>query len=76
LGPDIQPPFKPGAGWHMKIVRKFLRNAAVGATDGLIAAGVALSIIVAVDGFGVRLNSKYPSMNSFLKSALQHVIAF
>ena len=49
----------------MKIVRKFLRNAAVGATEyGLIAAGV---VIVAVDGFSVRLNSKYPSMNSFLK---------
>jgi pilus assembly protein Flp/PilA len=34
---------------------------------GLIAAGIALAIITAVDGLGTRLNTKFASINSSLK---------
>ena len=34
---------------------------------GLIAAGIALAIIVVVNGLGTKLNSKFASINSSLK---------
>ena len=34
---------------------------------GLIAAGIALAIIAAVNGLGTKLNSKFTSINSSLK---------
>jgi pilus assembly protein Flp/PilA len=42
----------------------------VGATAieyGLIAAGISIAIIVAVNGLGTNLNAKYTSINSSLK---------
>jgi pilus assembly protein Flp/PilA len=53
----------------MKIVRKFLADES-GATAieyGLIAAGIALAIIAVVNGIGVKLNSKFSSINTSLK---------
>ena len=34
---------------------------------GLIAAGIALAIIVAVNGLGTKLNTKFASINTSLK---------
>ena len=34
---------------------------------GLIAAGIALAIIATVNGLGIKLNSKFASINSSLK---------
>ena len=48
---------------------KFLRDES-GATAieyGLIAAGISLSIIAAVNGLGTSLSSKFESINSSLK---------
>ena len=53
----------------MKTIRKFLQDES-GATAieyGLIAAGIALAIIAAVNGLGTKLNSKFTSVNSSLK---------
>lgn len=53
----------------MKTIRKFLTDGS-GATAseyGLIAAGIALAIIAAVNGLGTKLNSKFSSINSSLK---------
>jgi pilus assembly protein Flp/PilA len=55
------------------IMKKLLRAFAAdetGATAieyGLIAAGIALAIIAAVNGMGARLNTKFVSINSSLK---------
>jgi pilus assembly protein Flp/PilA len=52
-----------------KVLTEFLADES-GATAieyGLIAAGIALAIITAVDGLGSRLNSKFASINSSLK---------
>jgi pilus assembly protein Flp/PilA len=53
----------------MKLIRNFLADES-GATAieyGLIAAGIALAIIAAVDGIGSKLNTKFTSINSSLK---------
>ena len=53
----------------MKIIRRFLADEA-GATAieyGLIAAGIALAIIAAVNGLGTKLNAKFTSINGSLK---------
>jgi pilus assembly protein Flp/PilA len=55
--------------YGMSIIRKFLADE-TGATAieyGLIAAGIALAIIAAVNGLGTKLNSKFTSINSSLK---------
>jgi pilus assembly protein Flp/PilA len=52
-----------------KVLMAFLADES-GATAieyGLIAAGIALAIITAVDGLGNRLNTKFASINSSLK---------
>jgi pilus assembly protein Flp/PilA len=53
----------------MKTIRRFLADE-TGATAieyGLIAAGISLAIIAVVNGLGVRLNSRFTSINSSLK---------
>lgn len=53
----------------MKIPRQFLADES-GATAieyGLIAAGIALAIISAVNGLGGRLNAKFAAINASLK---------
>ena len=53
----------------MKTLRKFLADES-GATAieyGLIAAGIALAIIAVVNGIGVKLNTKFSSINTSLK---------
>jgi pilus assembly protein Flp/PilA len=48
---------------------KFLRDesAATAIEYGLIAAGIALAIIAAVNGLGTTLNDKFTSINTSLK---------
>ena len=48
---------------------KFLKDesAATAIEYGLIAAGIALAIIAAVNGLGTTLNNKFTSINSSLK---------
>lgn len=51
------------------IVRKFIKDES-GATAieyGLIAAGIALVIIAAVNGIGSKLNTKFSAINTSLK---------
>jgi pilus assembly protein Flp/PilA len=51
------------------IVARFLKDES-GATAieyGLIAAGISLAIIAAVNGLGTNLNTKFTSVNSSLK---------
>jgi pilus assembly protein Flp/PilA len=53
----------------MQLISRFLKNES-GATAieyGLIAAGIALAIIAAVNGLGTTLNGKFSSINSSLK---------
>jgi pilus assembly protein Flp/PilA len=53
----------------MRILRNFLRNEA-GATAieyGLIAAGISIAIIVAVNGIGTNLNNTFTSVQTQLK---------
>jgi pilus assembly protein Flp/PilA len=53
----------------MRLILKFWRDE-TGATAieyGLIAAGIALAIISAVDSLGSRLNTKFTSINTSLK---------
>ena len=53
----------------MALIKSFLRNES-GATAieyGLIAAGISLAIIAAVNGLGSKLNTKFTSINSSLK---------
>lgn len=53
----------------MKLVKQFLADES-GATAieyGLIAAGISLAIIAAVNGLGTKLNAKFTSINSSLK---------
>jgi pilus assembly protein Flp/PilA len=52
-----------------KLFARFLKDEA-GATAieyGLIAAGISLAIIAAVNGIGTNLNAKFTSINSSLK---------
>ena len=53
----------------MKIISRFLKDetAATAIEYGLIAAGIALVIIAAVNGLGSKLNTKFTSINSSLK---------
>jgi pilus assembly protein Flp/PilA len=53
----------------MKTIQRFLADE-TGATAieyGLIAAGIALAIIAAVNGLGSKLNTKFTSINTSLK---------
>lgn len=53
----------------MKEIRAFLADE-TGATAieyGLIAAGIALAIIAAVNGLGAKLNTKFVAVNTGLK---------
>jgi pilus assembly protein Flp/PilA len=53
----------------MRLLTKFWRDE-TGATAieyGLIAAGISLAIIAAVNGLGSKLNTKFSSINSSLK---------
>lgn len=53
----------------MMTLRKFLADE-TGATAieyGLIAAGIALAIIAAVNGLGTKLNTKFSNINTSLK---------
>jgi pilus assembly protein Flp/PilA len=55
--------------WHMKAFRKFLADE-TGATAieyGLIAAGISLAIIAAVNGLGTNVKTKFTSINTSLK---------
>ena len=52
-----------------KILAKFLadESAATAIEYGLIAAGISLAIIAAVNGLGTTLNNKFTSINTSLK---------
>jgi pilus assembly protein Flp/PilA len=52
-----------------KVVRKFLRdeNGATAIEYGLIAAGISVAIIVAVQTLGTNLNTTFTSVSSSLK---------
>ena len=52
-----------------KLVARFLKDEsdATAIEYGLIAAGIALAIIAAVNGLGTTLNAKFTSINSSLK---------
>jgi pilus assembly protein Flp/PilA len=53
----------------MKLISRFWRDES-GATAieyGLIAAGISIAIIVAVNGLGTNLNNKFTSINNSLK---------
>jgi pilus assembly protein Flp/PilA len=56
-------------GTSVNIISKFLNDetAATAIEYGLIAAGIALAIITAVNGLGSRLNTKFTAINSSLK---------
>jgi len=53
----------------VKIIARFLNDetAATAIEYGLIAAGIALAIIAAVNGLGAKLNARFSSINSSLK---------
>ena len=53
----------------MNIISRFFKNetAATAIEYGLIAAGISLAIITAVNGLGSKLNTKFTSINSSLK---------
>ena len=52
----------------MDLVRFFKDETGATAIEyGLIAAGISIAIIVAVNGLGTNLNSKFTSINSSLK---------
>ena len=60
---------KPGEQTMKRIFAKFLADES-GATAieyGLIAAGISLAIIAAVNGLGTTLNTKFTDINSSLK---------
>ena len=56
-------------GETMKLVSKFWRDesAATAIEYGLIAAGISIAIIVAVNGLGTNLNNVFTSVNNSLK---------
>ena len=53
----------------MNIITRFLKDetAATAIEYGLIAAGIALAIIAAVNGLGAKLNTKFTAINTSLK---------
>ncbi|WP_256724475.1 Flp family type IVb pilin, partial [Xanthomonas oryzae] len=53
----------------MKTIQRFIKDES-GATAieyGLIAAGIALAIIAAVNGLGTKLNTKFTNINASIK---------
>jgi pilus assembly protein Flp/PilA len=56
-------------GSGVNIISRFLKDetAATAIEYGLIAAGIALAVIAAVNGLGSKLNTKFTSINSSLK---------
>jgi len=52
-----------------KLFARFLKDesAATAIEYGLIAAGISIAIIAAVNGLGTNLNAKFTSINSSLK---------
>lgn len=56
-------------GLHMTILKRFFKDES-GATAieyALIAAGISMAIVAAVNGLGTTLGSKYTSINTSLK---------
>jgi pilus assembly protein Flp/PilA len=53
----------------MKIIRKFLadESAATAIEYGLIAAGIAIAIIAAVNGLGTKISSNFSKISTSLK---------
>jgi pilus assembly protein Flp/PilA len=53
----------------VQIISRFLKdeNAATAIEYGLIAAGISLAIIAAVNGLGSKLNTKFTAINTSLK---------
>jgi pilus assembly protein Flp/PilA len=53
----------------VNLISRFLKDetAATAIEYGLIAAGISLAIIAAVNGLGTKLNTKFSSINSSLK---------
>lgn len=53
----------------MNLISRFFKDetAATAIEYGLIAAGIALAIITAVNGLGSKLNTRFSSINSSLK---------
>jgi pilus assembly protein Flp/PilA len=53
----------------VNLISRFLKDetAATAIEYGLIAAGIALAIITAVNGLGSKLNTRFSSINSSLK---------
>jgi len=53
----------------MRVLIRFLsdENGATAIEYGLIAAGISIAIIAAVNGLGTKLNTKFSSINSSLK---------
>lgn len=53
----------------MQLISRFLKDesAATAIEYGLIAAGISLAIIAAVNGLGSKLNTKFTAINSSLK---------
>ena len=53
----------------MTIIKKFLKDetAATAIEYGLIAAGIALTIITVVNGLGSKLSTKFTAINTSLK---------
>ena len=56
-------------GQAMKMIRKFLadESAATAIEYGLIAAGIAIAIIVSVNGLGTKLSSTFGKVSTSLK---------
>jgi pilus assembly protein Flp/PilA len=56
-------------GQVMKMIRKFLadESAATAIEYGLIAAGIAIAIIVAVNGLGTKLSTTFGKVSTSLK---------
>ena len=54
---------------RVNIISRFLKDetAATAIEYGLIAAGIALAIIAAVNGLGAKLNTKFTAINTSLK---------
>jgi pilus assembly protein Flp/PilA len=53
----------------VQLISRFLKDesAATAIEYGLIAAGISLAIIAAVNGLGSKLNTKFTAINSSLK---------
>ncbi len=58
-----------GMGPGVNIISRFLKDetAATAIEYGLIAAGISLAIIAAVNGLGSKLNTKFTAINTSLK---------